>query len=208
MAEQFKRNVAFKFRIGDLLVAKPILEQERFKFLEFGDKKVVRVNLIGNIVDRFDSQGDKKYTFFTLDDGSGQMPLKVFGDDVEKFKNVVQGLTVVVIGVVRYWNNQIYVTPEIIKEKDPKFLLIRKLEIEKNRNESSLAPVEKGEITAIKDKILEMIKGAEAEGGIEVDNLITNLREASPQVINQEVKRLLEEGIIFEPRPGKVRYLG
>lgn len=208
MAEQFKRNIAFKFRIGDLLVAKPIMDGERFNFLEFGDKRVVRVNLIGNIVDKFDSQGDKKYTFFTLDDGSGQMPLKVFGDDVEKFKNVVQGLTVVVIGVVRYWNNQIYVTPEIIKEKDSKFLLIRKLEIEKNRNESSPAPVEKGEITAIKDKILEMIKGAEAEGGIEVDNLITNLREASPQVINQEVKRLLEEGIIFEPRPGKVRYLG
>ena len=208
MAEQFKRNIAYKFRIGDLLVAKPIMEGEKFKFLEFGDKNVVRVNLIGNIVDRYDSQGEKTYTFFTLDDGSGQMPLKVFGDDAVKFKDVSQGMTVVVIGVMRYWNNQLYVTPEIIKEKDPKYLLIRKLEVEKDRNESSPVPVEKEQITAIKDKILDMIKNAEAEGGIEVDGLITGLRDASPQVINQEIQKLLEEGIIFEPRPGKVRYLG
>jgi len=35
-----------------------------------------------------------------------------------------------------------------------------------------------------------------------------NFREASPKIINQEIQKLLEEGIIFEPRPGKVRYLG
>ena len=35
-----------------------------------------------------------------------------------------------------------------------------------------------------------------------------DLREISPEVINSEIKRLLEEGIIFEPRPGKIRWLG
>jgi hypothetical protein len=34
------------------------------------------------------------------------------------------------------------------------------------------------------------------------------LKDASPEIINQEIKKFLEEGIIFEPRPGKVRYLG
>ena len=38
--------------------------------------------------------------------------------------------------------------------------------------------------------------------------LITELRDFSPGIINQEIQRLLEEGIIFEPRPGKIRYLG
>jgi len=34
------------------------------------------------------------------------------------------------------------------------------------------------------------------------------LRETSPEMINQEVQKLISEGIIFEPRPGKLRYLG
>lgn len=206
---QFKRNVAYKFRIGDLLVAKPIFSEEKFSFLELGDKKIVRVNVVGNIVERFDSTNpEKNYTFFTLDDGSGQLPLKVFGDDVEKFKNVTQGMTVVVIGVVRYWNDQIYVTPEIIKESDSKYLLLRKLETEKQRSEHIVVPVEKEQIVAIKDRILEKIKNAEEDGGVEMDSMIMELRDVSPQIIHQEVQKLLEEGIVFEPRPGKVRYLG
>ena len=34
------------------------------------------------------------------------------------------------------------------------------------------------------------------------------LKDANPQVISQEIKKLLEEGIIYEPKPGRVRYLG
>jgi len=41
-----------------------------------------------------------------------------------------------------------------------------------------------------------------------MDKVIMNLRDISPTIINQEVQKLLEEGIVFEPRPGRVRYLG
>jgi RPA family protein len=205
---QYKRNIAFKLRIGDILIGKPIFEQEKFKYLELGSKNVARVNVVGNIVERYDSEGEKKYSFFKLDDGSGQISLKVFGDDVEKFKSVEQGLTVTIIGFVRNWNNETYITPEMIKEQDPKYLLIRKLENEKERNNEA-APIEdKAEFTAVKDKILATIKSAEEEGGIEMDKIIINLQDLSPEIINQEVQKLLEEGIVFEPRPGKVRYLG
>ena len=152
--QQFKRNIAYKYRIGDLLIGKPIFDAERFSFLDLGDKKIVRVNIVGNIVDKYESEGEKKYIFFTLDDGSGQIKLKSFGDDVAKFKEVQPGDTVVVIGVLRNFNNETYVSPEIIKEQDPKYLLVRKLEIEKDRAKNS-PPVEKTQITAIKDKILE-----------------------------------------------------
>ena len=118
--QQFKRHTAYKLRIGDILIGKPIIDGERFAFLELGNKKIVRVNLIGNIVDRYDSEGETKYTNLTLDDGSGQIRIKIFGDDVEKFKNINQGETVVVIGVLRSWNNELYITPNIIKEQDPK----------------------------------------------------------------------------------------
>lgn len=205
--QKFKRNIAYKFRIGDLLFGKPIMNEERFSFLELGDKKIVRVNLVGNIVDKYEGGKDRKYLSLTLDDGSGQIKLKAFGDDVDKFVGITQGQTVAVIGVLRYWNEETYVSPEMIKEMDPKYLLIRKLETEKEKIMHS-APVEKEQIIAIKDKILEMIKNSEDDGGIDRDNIITNLQNVSPSIIDQEIKKLLEEGIVFEPRPGKVRYLG
>ncbi|HJX50169.1 MAG TPA: OB-fold nucleic acid binding domain-containing protein [Candidatus Nanoarchaeia archaeon] len=212
MAEegQFKRNVAYKLKIGNILLGKPVMNDERFSFLELGNKKIIRVNIIGNIIDKFENEGERKYIFFKLDDGSGQISLKVFGEDIEKFKDITQGLTVLVIGVLRYWNNETYIQPEIIKEQNTRYLLVRKLELEKLSGSSSqkTTPVEKSKIVAIKDSIINIIKDAEDNGGIEKEQIIIKLKDASPDLINQEIKKFLEEGIIFEPRPGKVRYLG
>jgi RecG-like helicase len=207
MPEQFKRNIAYKFRIGDLLIGKPIFDNERFSFLELGDKKIIRVNIIGNIIDKYESEGERKYIFFTLDDGSGQIKLKCFAEDANKFREVMQGQTVLVIGSLRNFNNETYISPEIIKEQDVKYLLIRKLEIEKEKSKNPV-PMAREQIIAVKDKILNVVKEAEKDGGIEMDKIIMDLRETSPEIINQEIKKLLEEGIIFEPRPGKIRWLG
>ena len=51
------------------------------------------------------------------------------------------------------------------------------------------------------------IKKYENEGGIEKEKLIINLNEPS-HVVNQEIQKLLEDGTIFEPRPGIFRWLG
>lgn len=204
--QQFKRNIAFKLRIGDILMGKPVLDEERFSFLELGDKKIVRVNVIGNIVEKFDSEGEKRFSVLTLDDGSGQIKLRVFADDVEKFKNIIQGQTVLVIGLLRHFNNEIYINPEIMREQDTKYLLIRKLEREKSKIQEE--PIAREQIIAVKDKILGAIKSAEDEGGIETEKIIMSLKDISPVIINQEIQKFLEEGIVFEPRPGKVRYLG
>jgi RPA family protein len=207
--QQFKRNIAYKLKIGDVLLGKPVIDNERFSFLELGDKKIVRVNIIGNIVDRYESDGERKYIFFKLDDGSGQISLKVFGDDIAKFKEITQGLTVLIIGTLRHWNNETYIQPEIIKEQNTKYLLVRKLELEKTGDSlKKTPPMEKSKIVAIKDSIINLIKEAEEDGGIEKEQIILKLKETSPDIINQEIKKFLEEGIIFETRPGKVRYLG
>lgn len=207
--QQFKRNIAYKLRIGDILIGKPIINEEKFQHLELGDKKIIRVNVIGNIVEKYQSDSEKKYLFFTLDDGSGQIRIKIFGDDLKKFSEVKHGDSVLVIGVLRHWNNDTYISPEIIKEQTPKYLLLRKLEIEKSRQENANPIfIEKEQAIALKDKLLKMIKDSESQGGIELDKIIMNIRETSPEIINQEIQKFLEEGMIFEPRPGKVRYLG
>jgi RPA family protein len=205
MAEEqtFKRNIAFKARIGDVLSGKPVIENEKLKFLESQGKQIVRVNIIANVIDKYIQDGEKKFGSITIDDASGQIKLKVFGDDIEKFNELNQGDTVLVVGLLRSWNNEVYITPEIIKKKEPAFLLIRKLEIEKEQVKTP----NKEQLTAAKDKILEMIKEAEKDGGINIDKIIMELKE-SPEIINQEIKKLLEDGTAYEPRPGKIRYLG
>src|SRR3989344_8115370 len=206
--DQFKRNVAFKLRIGDILIGKPIMNQERFGFLELGNKKIIRVNIIGSIIEKYESEGEKKYIFSKIDDGSGQISLKAFGDDIERLTPFSQGQTVLCIGTLRSFNNEVYIQPEIVKEMSSEYLLVRKLEIEKEKNQNTPAPQNSSQAIAVKDKILTLIKKSEQDGGIEIDKIILEVREASPDIINAEIKRMLEEGTIFEPRPGKVRWLG
>ncbi|HLC31486.1 MAG TPA: OB-fold nucleic acid binding domain-containing protein [Candidatus Nanoarchaeia archaeon] len=203
MVEQFKRNPAYKHRIGQLLGGKPVQEGDRLKHIEIDNKSIIRVNLIANITDKFVQEGEKKYASLTMDDGTGQIRLKFFGEDIEKCKDLNQGDTLLVIGLLRSWNNELYITPEIIKKKEPSYLLVRKLEVEADAPKQ----LDKETLVALKDKIVSLVKEAEKDGGIQIEKIITDLKE-SPEVINNEIKRLLEDGVAYEPRPGKLRYLG
>lgn len=198
-----KRATAYKLRIGDVLRGKPIIENERMNFLEIGDKQIIRANIVANVIEKYVSEGEKKYMAFTIDDASGQIRIKVFSEDVETFKNIEQGDTIMVIGFVRIYNNEMYIQPEIIKVQDPRYLLVRKLEFEKQMGKQ----VNKEEIKAVKDVIIEMLKKAENENGMDTDKLIMEIK-ANPEIINQEITKLIEEGLAYEPRPGRVRYLG
>ncbi|MDP2947491.1 MAG: hypothetical protein Q8N88_05240, partial [Nanoarchaeota archaeon] len=133
---------------------------------------------------------------------SGQIRLKAFGEDIAVLKEILQGDTLQVIGNVREWNGELYIIPEIVKKVDPRWLLVRKLEIQNSRKD---IPVSKD--SPLKDLIMDKIKKAEVDGGVDIDAIIMEV-EASPNLINGEIKKLLEEGLIYEPRPGRLRWLG
>ena len=61
----------------------------------------------------------------------------------------------------------------------------------------------KEEIAELKDKVLEMVKGAEEGGGIDIDKIILELKEP-PEIINSEIKKLLEDGVAYEPQRGAI----
>jgi RPA family protein len=201
--QEFKRHIAYKYRIGELLAGKPTIESDRFKFLEIDDKKIIRVNIIANVTDKFVQEGEKKYATLTIDDASGQIRVKSFGDEIQKLVPFVQGDTLQVIGLLRTWNNELYLTPEIIVKKDPSYLLIRKLEVEATKPKK----LDKNESQQMRDSILTLIKENDEKGGIDVDSMKNQL-QTTTETVNQEIKKLLEEGMIYEPRPGKLRYLG
>ena len=213
MPEKFrKRETAHKLRIGNLLRAKQIFEQSeaqnpRLQFVELGNKQILRINLISNVIDKYESEGESKFASITLDDGSGQIRARVFGEEINKFKELNQGDTVILIGLLRSYNQELYVMPEIIKKQDPKYLLVRKLELEKEIP-TPVTPEQKKEVKALREEIIDRIRDAESKEGIDKEEIILNLKDNNPEVIHQEIKKLLEEGIIYEPKPGIVRYLG
>src|SRR3989344_4123155 len=208
--EKFKRNIAYKLRIGSILIKKPVIENERFGFLELGNLKVRRVNVIASVVEKYESEGEKKCVFVKIDDGSGQISLKLFADDAEKLKELSLGDTIIIIGSLRYFNDEVYISPEIIKKQDPKYLLLRKLETEKQENNISTIKkdsLEQNQNFSIKNKAIEIIKKSEENGGIEIAGISPKINEANEKV-SKEVLKLIEEGLVFEPRPGIVRWLG
>jgi RPA family protein len=226
MPEIRKRETAYKLKIGDLLLGTPIVEdipqenpdpnqtitqgtKERFRFLELGDKKIIRVNLIANVIDKYSSEGDKRFSTITIDDASGQIKAKAFGDDVTKIENLSQGDTILVIGVLRSYNQELYISPEIIKKYDPRYLLVRKLELEKsNQLHKQTMPLEPGRKLGTREEIIDLIKNTPDSTGISTSDIILKVKSTSPEVINSEIIKLIEDGMVYEPRPGKVRWLG
>jgi len=218
MPEIRKRETANKLRIGDLLKGSPIFDETppepgtqitnpRLLHIALGDRKIVRVNLIANVIEKFESTGETKFATLTVDDGSGQIRARVFSDDLYKFEDIVQGDTLTVIGLIRSYNQELYILPEVVRKTDPKYLLIRKLELEKDAPKIPTSE-EKKEIKSHRDDIIDLVKASEGDEGIDKDTIILKFTDAKPNVLSQEIQKLLEEGIIYEPKPGRVRYLG
>jgi len=233
MAEFRKRETAYKLRIGDILSGTPIVEdipqdaapnpnetitsqattKERFRFLELGDKKIIRVNIIANVVDKFDSGSEKRYSTITVDDATGQIRVKAFGDGVDMITSLSHGDTIIVIGVLRSYGGEVYISPEIVKKADPRYLLVRKLELDGKAAKRTLTQEPSGipgqeKVMTTKDQIIEIIKSAGDSSGVSTEEIILKVKSANPEVINSEIIRLIEDGMIYEPRPGRVRWLG
>lgn len=228
-----KRFTAFKISLGLLSHGSLEFDQERFSRLILNNKEIVRVNVIATIVDKFmNEQGS--YASITIDDGTGNIRVKVFSDNIAMLKDLQLGDTLMVIGLLRYYNDELYILPEIVKQVDARWLLARKLELQKEYGNSyeSVKPKEQTSIQAteqtlsfqseiteekvesesmpnektLRDRVLDIIKAGESQEGIDVDKLIMSLK-APVDNINSTIIELLEEGTIFEPRPGRLRVL-
>lgn len=128
--ETIKRRTAYRVFVGMISQAKPELRDNRFLFAWVNHKETTRVNLIGNIIDKFESE-QKPYAAITIDDGTGTVRIKTFSDTISMLKDFNQGDTVNVIGKLAFFNEEIYILPEIVKESSITWLIARKLELEK-----------------------------------------------------------------------------
>jgi len=126
-----ERSPAKKVRIADLLNGKYFYgSKEEMKpsyvITPFGEK-ISRANLIGTVIDKFVNE-DGNYSSVTVDDGTEAIRVKSFeGLPFEKFQ---LGDVVRVIGKLKEYNGELYVSHELIEKiSDVNFETFSKLEI-------------------------------------------------------------------------------
>ncbi|HLC65048.1 MAG TPA: hypothetical protein VJI46_02885 [Candidatus Nanoarchaeia archaeon] len=194
--EQFKRHVAYKASIAQLLGSKFIKEAD-LSYLLIGDRRVSRVNIIGIVVGVDDAA-------VILDDGSSRIALRTFGESLV-FNGAV-GDSVLVVGRPREFDNDRYIVPEIISKIDSRWMAVRKLELklipeaEKTYEESEVIRETIDDDTST--KVYNLIKSLDEGEGVEVERVISGIESAEKIISN-----LLKEGEIFEIRPGRVKVL-
>jgi len=85
--------------------------------------------------------------------------------------------------------------------------MIRKKELDHSDINNQTEVKEKNHVSSVRNQMLSLIKANDDKGGVTYDQLSTELNSTA-DIVNTEIRKLLEEGLIYEPRPGKLRYLG
>ena len=220
------RWTAYKISIKDILDG----NYAEDGFVKFGNFQVNRVRIMGTVVSKL--VGDSgKYGFFILDDGTETIRVRAFEDQLNLIERVEIGDIVDVIGRLRKYEDELYVIPEIVVRIDnPNWMVLRKLElIEQSKKmlkhkSKDVAPLKAIEISeeVVEEELIEN-KSSENAAESPRQKIVRLIREndkgkgAEISLLNEEIgdkdivlhvlTDLMNEGEIFEPRPGKVKLL-
>jgi RPA family protein len=211
--ESSRRQVAYKVQIADLLNNRYVKEEGWLpNYIAVRDLKVSRANLIGVIVSKDSQEGEVVSQNFILDDGTGRLSLRFF----EHGKGLEVGDIVNVIGRPREFGAERYMVPEIMKKvDDPKWVALRKMELAAEKQAASpvgdsvseAPPVETEEIldeSNPAEKIISILRELDSGSGVDFEELSVKFGAGNPE---EQVKRLLEQGDIFEVKPGRYKLL-
>ncbi len=217
-----KRSTAYRVRIADI-VNNQFVKQEGFNpsYIEFGGNEISRVNLISTVVGKYTSD-DENYSALTLDDGTETIRVKGFGPEVLKLKNVGVGQIVRLIGKVKQYNDEKYLTCEAALALDPNWLIVNELELgkyvpgevksdadaptETQSKESVEQPITSTESENLNAKILKLIR-EEDKGDGALMEIVISKSGLSEGAAKDVLFSLLKSGEVFEPKKGVLKIL-
>lgn len=186
---------------------------------------VSRVTIFGTVIETDDNM-------IKLDDSSGITSVRSF-DEFKPFNIIGNGDYVEVIGKVRQFNNEIYLTPEICKKLDTEWISFRNKNIEKIKKlfsegkienfeakesvsfssgvdavndivEEAVEQTEESNETNLIERVLSYIDSEDSGNGVEKVKILDHFDDSnSPEIIDT----LIMEGDIFEVKPGVFKVL-
>lgn len=228
----FSRQIAVKTTFNELLEGEYIKEEEQNPnyLLTKSGEKIYRLNALGIILGK-EKQGEIQN--FYLDDGTGKIILRSFEPN-PKLDSLQVGDTILVLGKLRVYNQEKYISPEIIKKIDPLWLKVRSLELkelfsEKKEIKIEMEKVGSKEVISDKEsseeeelieedeivveekvemlpleKVKHLIKEMDQGSGVLIEELISK----SPlNETEQIIEKMLEKGEIFQNLPGRIKVL-
>jgi RPA family protein len=127
-----KRAIALKAHIAEIISGRWNQNEGLNYILTRTGRRLSRVRVLSTVVAKFTSQ-DKKFASITLDDGTETIRAKAFNSFI--FDNLKIGDIVDVIGKMKQYNDELYITPEIVMPADANWELLRELEMKKGARE-------------------------------------------------------------------------
>ncbi len=211
-----QRNTAYKLWISQILSGKYISTEDQ-SYLDLNGSNISRVNLIGNITFLSSSEG---YASALLDDGSGVIRLKTWQQGTQLLSLLNLGDIVLVIGRVKEYNEERYISPDMVKRlDDSNWLLVRQLELLKEYpashkggtpalfHEERIEDAPSFRLTpSLRNKILEFIDAKSISDGSGVDDIVANLKIDKTDA-EAAIFELIKEGAVYEYKPGRLKLL-
>ena len=225
------RQIAVKIHIADLISGTYIQEVEQNpNYLQtIHNQKIYRLNVIAIIIQK-EILGT--ITNFLMEDSTGTIVARFFEENkyLERFK---VGDVVLVVGKVRTYNQEKYISPEIIKKVSPLWLKMRLKElklpsveenkelkidlgnqIQQKRQQPIISTVQQDKLQeedVVEDniilpyqKITQLIQDLDVGEGVRIEEIM----EKSPLQNTEEIiETMLKNGDIFQNSPGKVKVL-
>jgi RPA family protein len=178
--------------------------------------------VIGTVVQKDSSDS---YQSITIDDGTGVINIRGFEDRSKLFEGISVGDAVMIMGRPRQFGSQVYMAPEIVRRiMDRRWIDVRMLELpatalpSAEEVASAKAPalsgddsVEEIDISSRSDtkgiglpqKVLAQIRELDKGEGASYDDVAQRLGDQAEAVI----KMMMEQGELFEIKPGKLKVL-
>lgn len=202
---QQKRQVALKVEIQDILNGKYVKEEGWLpNYIQMGNKKISRANIIGVIVSK--DTGEENVSNFVIDDGTGRLPLRFFDGQ----PNVIIGDIVNIVGRPREFGTDRYIVPELLRKIDQGWVKYRKYELSLNKTETNIEETQdiveetQPEDGNIAVKLIDAIKEIDSGNGASYEEISEC---AKMEGIEDNLQKLLESGDIFEVKPGRYKVL-
>jgi len=205
-----RRLTAYKLNIKDIADSVFHKREDEPNYINLQELKISRVNLMGVMVHKFISD-DGNYAAITLDDTTETIRCKFFASDskemIEKLRDIEEGEILDIVGRVREYNEEVYISPEtLVNVDDPNSEIVRRLEIarfktmieEIKKAEQEEPIVTPKEEAPPEDKLLKLI-----DKGVKNFNDLMKESGFNEDLCKEALSILLNRGDIYEPKKGE-----
>ncbi|MBT4935389.1 hypothetical protein HOL21_04505 [Candidatus Woesearchaeota archaeon] len=157
---KYIRHTAIKVLIKTLLSGKFVEEDEQNQnyFQTILNEKLYRINVMGIVVQK-ETVGS--ITNLRIDDASGSIPVRFF-EEHSSLSSIDIGSIIRIIGKVRMYNEEKYISPEICIKSTSSWLKVRKKELNVSNNEVQSEEIKNVEVPIVEKKEMEIVKEKES----------------------------------------------